>query len=485
MKMSSPRRLHPITILIDLLKTLKELLIPLIVFIVFGSKSMMTGLLTLAGICFVVGIILFTAFLSWYRYSYRLEEDEIRIEYGVFVRKERYIPFERIQSLDFSEGIFHRLFGLVKVKIETAGGGAEADAQLTAITKEEAKEIEKILQEARNKKVEKAEDASCEIKQNEEMIYQITMKELILLASTSGGVGVVISAVFAFLSQFDEVIPYEKIFAGLEDLIKSGFIFFTIVVFFGFLFAWAIAVIGMMLKYAFFTLKKVDNDLVITRGLIEKKQITIPLKRIQGLRISENMIRQPFGYATVMVESAGGSLSDNEDSKVVILPMIKKERIKGLIESNIEGFVLTDTWNRAPKRSLKRYIFRGTIWLLPVSIGLIIFLKSWGLLSLFLFPPAIFWAYLKYKDAGWNIEGNQLTLSFRGLVKHTQYMQKNKIQSLKRKESYFQRRVDLATIEATIKSGIGASGGTVVDLEKDDVLTIYKWFLRDKRFDTN
>src|SRR5690606_13337372 len=104
---------------------------------------------------------------------------------------------------------------------------------------------------------EKAEDASCEIKQNEEMIYQITMKELILLASTSGGVGVVISAVFAFLSQFDEVIPYEKIFAGLEDLIKSGFIFFTIVVFFGFLLAWAIAVIGMMLKYAFFTLKKV------------------------------------------------------------------------------------------------------------------------------------------------------------------------------------------------------------------------------------
>ena len=82
----------------------------------------------------IIGII------SWLRYTYRVEDGELRIESGVFVRKKRYIPFERIQSLDFSEGILQRPFGLVKVRVETAGssGSQDAEAVLTAITKAEA-----------------------------------------------------------------------------------------------------------------------------------------------------------------------------------------------------------------------------------------------------------------------------------------------------------------------------------------------------------
>ncbi|MEI2401171.1 PH domain-containing protein, partial [Paenibacillus phytohabitans] len=57
-----------------------------------------------------------------------------------------------------------------------------------------------------------------------------------------------------------------------------------------------------------FTVVKRDEELFITRGLIEKKQTTIPLTRIQAIRIGENLIRQPFGYATVYIESAGGSI---------------------------------------------------------------------------------------------------------------------------------------------------------------------------------
>jgi putative membrane protein len=55
---------------------------------------------------------------SWLRFSYRVEDGELRIESGVFIRKKRYIPFERIQSLDFSEGIFQQFFGLVKVRVK-------------------------------------------------------------------------------------------------------------------------------------------------------------------------------------------------------------------------------------------------------------------------------------------------------------------------------------------------------------------------------
>ena len=40
---------------------------------------------------------------------YWFEDSELRVEYGLFVKKKRYIPFDRIQSLNYKEGIFHQI----------------------------------------------------------------------------------------------------------------------------------------------------------------------------------------------------------------------------------------------------------------------------------------------------------------------------------------------------------------------------------------
>ena len=46
--------------------------------------------------------------------------------------------------------------------------------------------------------------------------------------------------------------------------------------------------------------------------------------------------------------------------------------------------------------------------------------------------------------------------------------------------NWFQQRQRLGTIMATVMSGTGGSGGKVVDLDKEDVKTIYAWFKRTK-----
>lgn len=477
--MSEAKRLHPITAILNALKVFKEFIIPFLVIAVFSSRGSGFTFLPLIGVAVVLVITLIFGLVKWYRFTYRIEEGELRIEFGIFVRNKRYIPFERIQSLDLSEGIFHRPFSLVKMKVETAGSsGLEAEAVLTAVTKDEADRIQEELQLFKNKSSSSLEEEAPEEKK-EEILYKISMKELLLLASTSGGVGVVISAVVAFFLQFDELIPYETVFHELEEFIASGFIFVSVIVFIGFLLAWIIAVIGMMLKYADFTLKKVEDDIIISRGLLEKKQITIPLNRIQGIRISENILRQPLGYASVYIISAGGSIKDTEGASVNVLPFIKKNQIKGIIEGSIDGYDLSEEVVPAPKRSLRRYMFRGFLIVLPVIIILIYMFKLWGLFSLLLIPVSAVWSYLKYRDAGWRREGNQLTLSYRGLIKHTIFMRKNKIQSLSMGINHFQNKQDLATIEARVMSGVGGAQGKVVDLEKSDVSTIYRWYSRE------
>ena len=91
------------------------------------------------------------------------------------------------------------------------------------------------------------------------------------------------------------------------------------------------------------------------------------------------------------------------------------------------------------------------------------------------------WGLLKYKDAGWGLEQQQLTLRYRNIVRTTVFIKKNKIQSLEVKESYFQRRKELATLEAFVKVGFGGAGGRVIDMEKSDVKKVYSWFSRDDK----
>ncbi len=484
--MSNSKRLHPIAAVTNFFKQLKELIVPFIAFFVFGTKASEGDLWFFMGSFAVVILVLGIGVLNWLRFSYRLEEGELRMEYGLLVRKKRYIPFDRIQSLDFSEGILHRPFGLVKVKVETAGpsGAADAEAVLTAISKEEANRIQDIIAQAKGKLVEDALDTEVERleeRAEEKVIYQISSKELLVLATTSGGVGVVLSAMVAFLSQLDDLIPYESAYREVERVVSNGIIIVSVLVFIGFLLAWVVALIGTMVKFAQFTVKKTEREIIISRGLLEKRQITIPLNRIQAVRISENILRQPFGLCSVYLISAGGSVRNTEGSKMLLLPAVKKAQVAHILQEHLPILATTQPFNKPPKRSLPRYLIRGALMVIPLVIAAIAIFKLWGLLSIMLFLFSSGWSFVIYKDAGWSIEGQQLNIQYRGFIKHTLFMKKNNVQSVSYKESFFQRRKNLATMTSLIKSGMGAIGGTIVDIEKEDAREIYHWYSHSQK----
>ncbi|CAH0347195.1 PH domain-containing protein [Bacillus sp. CECT 9360] len=487
--MSEPKRLHPVAAVLSAIKMIKEALIPLVIFFVFGGSDESGWWASFELIAIPVFILLFIGYgiLDWLRFTYRVEEGELRIESGIFIKKKRYIRFERIHSIDKTEGILQRLFGLVKLKVETAGSSADlADATLSAISKDEAERINDIFHELKKKgKISlkdesEAQDAEYQgLEENVQVqgVFQQSFKELFIMAATSGGVGVVFSGAIAFFGQFDEIIPYSRLFNGFEQVVKGSISFIAILVFFGLMFAYVIATARIVLKYAFFTVKKHEDKVIISRGLLERRQLTIPLEKIQAIRIAENLIRQPLGYASVYVEYAGGSILDKESSNVMLFPLIKKEKIENLIQTFIPEYQIHVQINPLPKRSFKRYLFRISLIIIPIAALCSIFLRPWGFLSLLLLPLGAFWAYLCYRGAGWNISSNQLQLRFRILSKQTYIFQRNRIQAVYSETSPFQKRGKLASISAVVKSGVGPRVGKVVDLEAADSETIKEWFL--------
>ena len=471
--MSETKRLHPIAAVIHFIKHLKDLFFPFMVILLFGGNGLSLSFWEMLFTATFIILSLVIGVFSWLRFSYRVEDGELRIESGVFVRKKRYIPFERIQSLDFSEGIFQRPFGLVKVRVETAGssGSQDAEAVLTAISKAEATAIQEILTSVKNTGRVETEA----IVEKPEWVYKITISQLLLLASTSGGVGVVISAIIAFAFQFDELIPYEKVFSELKGFISNGLVFVSTMVFLILLIAWFISVIGTMIKYADFTIKKVEDDLIISRGLLEKRQLTIPLNRVQGILICENLIRQPFGLGSVYLESAGGTANEDH-SKALILPIMKRGEMASLLTQLFPDYHFNPTMVPSPKRALKRYMFRHLVPSFVIVILSFILFRSWAYLTLLLIPFSVIWAFQTHKDTGWNLHDLQLTLTYRGIVKNTIFMKKNRIQTISIRKSFFQQRQALSTVEATVKSGLGGSGGTVSDIEEIDSIKIYNWY---------
>lgn len=497
--MSEEKRLHPISTIINFVKQLKEAIIPLVIvlFLNRGGQESFMDYLPLIGIGFYLILILFFGILKWWRFTYRVEEGELRIEYGLFVKKKRYIPFERIQSLNYSEGILHRPLKLVKIKVETAGTSSsmESEAELTAITKEQANELNSIISKAKKrikeKKLEAVEEGidlqeePIEEEQVEErVLYKMSAKDLIVMATTSGGAGVVISGILIFLSQFSELIPYETVMNEFAEVIESGLLIVGMILFVVLLFAWLVAVVLTFLRYADFTVKLADKDIIITRGLLEKKQTTIPINRIQGIRLNQNILREPLKFASVTIESAGGSVMEQDSNTIRLLPMIKASETTPILNQILPEYEWETDFKGAPKRSIFRYMFWNLLTVTIAVVPLSYFFYPLGLWSLLLYPLTLGLSWMQYRSAGYRLSNDQLTVQFRVFDKQTVFLKKKRIQSLELRETWFQKRGRVATLSATIKSYISGSENSVRHLEVEDVEKVMEWYRPESQQNT-
>lgn len=183
------------------------------------------------------------------------------------------------------------------------------------------------------------------------MIYHMSIRDLLVLATTSGGIGVVLSGLAAVASQFSDIIPYEAVFHELTDFVKIGAFLVALTVMFILIVAWVVSVIITLINYYDYTVRIEEEKLIITKGLLEKKRITLPLNRIQAIRIVENPLRQLTGFATVIVESAGGNGESGNDKKIALFPLIKKQDCMQTLEATLPRDELAPSLYSLTKKS--------------------------------------------------------------------------------------------------------------------------------------
>ncbi|MEX1031292.1 MAG: PH domain-containing protein [Paenibacillaceae bacterium] len=471
--MSERKRLHPLSIFFNVLKILKDALWP---FFLFIFSSLLQGnfghlIWLLIGIPAAIGLAIGWGILSWLRYQYVVEEGVLKVERGVLFRRKQYIAHSRIQTIDVVEGLFQRLFGVVKLQVQTAGG-QRPEAVMSAVSRKDAEQLRWLLLGQADGQPEEILEVDWEtvnpsvVEVNTTVVeatpasaghfYRLSGGRLFIMAITSGSIGVMASFLAAGYSQAGNLFGDDHILSLITEWLFDVPIFITILALF--MFSWLLSIAGTMLKYYGFTIRVSGEKLHISRGLLERRQVAIPLTRIQAIRVVESPLRQPFGWMSVYVESAGYGKGKGEST--LLFPLLKKSELGDFIASMIPQFQVEYILNRLPQRSMRKYVTLHTFIALLISVPFCFF-DPWGYLALLLVPLSAAWGFVKYKESGWTwVESNRMFIMRSRLVERTiVYIPKNRIQYFKLGESPFQRRSELSTIVATVASN-GQAGSS-------------------------
>ncbi|WP_158095035.1 PH domain-containing protein [Gottfriedia luciferensis] len=470
--MFEPKRQHPAYILSVFLEQIKNIIIPLIILLVSGGKGSMFQYLF--AILLVV-LPVASAIIKWYRFTYYVTEDEFRIRSGLFVIENTFIQKERIQSISINAGFIQQFFNVVSVRIETAGG-KKAEGILNAIPKDEALALKNEILNSKKKKVESVvtEENSVQVDSSIDISLTIETKKLFLAGITSFEVGIAFAVLASLFSQIEDLLPHSLYVAIYNQITTFTYMMYFIAFLGSLLLALIFSTIRYILKFANFTVQRRDNRIIISRGLFEKNEFTVSIKRIQGVVVKEGLLRQLFGYATIYVEAVGMG-DKQEQGRHVLHPFIKTKDVQLFLKNFIPSIHYDEISKRAPKRARKTYYIRMILTFLLIASGIVLlpFVQFWAYGIVLI---GIFIAELAYRNAGYTLLDRTVILQSGYFSRTTAILPKERIQVLIGEQSFFQKRARLKSIYITILSSQYGHTYQVRHLDEKDVNRMIGWF---------
>lgn len=483
--MRPDRRLHPAGIVVLALDALRDVAVPLFSVVILaglGSGLNSSGLMnTLA---FALAGVLLSAvagYVRWLTTRWWVADDGgIHFRSGLIWTKATGIPLSRIQSLDVERGPVQRLFGVQMLHVQTGGGGKRGEIVLGAVDAEAVEALRALLAERgrfvavtgspvhgnEDGAVRSDEDASgsdegaaaptsASVAEQHVVERHLTNADLLRAALTAGQLGLMLS-VLAVVGQFAENLinpelgdlsnraaadPKRDAILGLLPGSVAGWMA-TAAIFV--LVAWLLSILGTIVAFAGFTVRRDGDRLRIRRGFVVHREATVPVERIRAVEMVEGVLRRPFGLASVRIEVIGHAAEPS--AAQTLFPLLGRAEVHPFLVSLLPE--LADEPNGlapVPRRALRRYVVP------PALAGLIIATAGWRLVGIgawgfFVLIPAIAYGAARYRAAGWRLNGDQLAVRSLRLARTTVFAPAVNRESHSIAQTALQRRGDLADL---------------------------------------
>jgi len=426
----------------------------------------------------MLGIFLFIVIyqiIRWYKKLYCIKDNIIMVKEGIVFVKRKEIPFNKIQTVDISQGIKHRIFDLALVKIDTGNSSVKKEELSFLLKKDEAENLKNNIFNMKDKNTQKLsnEEKSCKsdkfLSNSKEL--KVSNRELILSALTSSAV---FTGIFFLFSVFVIIDDYLKDFLTdvfsetsffvenitFKDMgVASMALWITLIFIIYIIFSATIAIITTIIKFYGFAVKREKNNLIINYGLFEKKNYTMPIKKISAIYLKQNIIKQIFNFRSIHIETVGYGNEKGESS--ILYPLSIGSKYSELIEELLPEYNFNEVMTKVPKRALVRFLNLKCIFTLIISIIFTMNFK-YGYICFVSVPFSILLGYLQYMNSAFGKNSELVCISNKGFTKVTSIIPVNKIQSVVTEKSYFQNRKKLFNLEVSIQ---GNNFGTAIKIK--------------------
>ncbi|WP_020007219.1 PH domain-containing protein [Salinicoccus albus] len=489
--MYSPQKLHPVAYLGSLANGIKNLWVPLIIIAINSRDELFSGDISFMYILISLGVLIFAFiliggfdFLNKYLTRFWIDDGKFTYKDGVITKREKELDINRIQSVDFNEPVFHRIFGAVRLEVLTPGEGIKIDT----IKKSQAETIQSIIYDEKenlNTAVEigdyskwPREEAETEPVQQSDLLYRMDNKSLILMCMTSGALGAFVAIVFGFLNLIGANFLIENYFEYFEGAVRNAVfgIILSIVVFVAA--GYLIGVLILYVKYYKYSLEKRTEDLIIEHGLLEKKQKSVNINRVQNVIIQDSLLRRMIGYYSLNVTITSDSFEQGEvDGTVALLPFIKKDRLYEFIKEIFPNYNVVIPEKTVPVRGYRRYfqIMAALVIVATAAVQYFWLGFAWmiGLaLLLLIFASGIYSA----RNTGYSIEDDEINMMSAGFFKRSHYVIKHeKLIETEWRYNPFLKRAYLGVITLVTAGGLAGSRATLKFIDRKDVDAIWHW----------
>lgn len=506
--------------MLDVFPVARQALLPLIV--------LALNLREVGIVLFLVLSVVFLGYrvLAWSRFSYAVVDGTLRIEHGVLQRHVREVPITRIQQVDLRRQLRHRVAGVVAVRIDTAGGGSGAEVVLDCLSDPAALALRGELLDPRHRVDAGAVPVASP--PGEAAVPGVPPTGPVPgLPPHAGPVGAVEGQDLVRLSTRDLVIAGVTGSGLLAGLSIVGFVFLVlgelpdataaevggrVASLFGTLLVVVVAVIvalpfflvaaaaASVLRDHDFTLVRYGNDLHLKRGLLDQREATLALHRIQAVWVLDNPLRRRLGLVSVQLQSAGGGRDAAGEVATTTVPLLRREHLAGLLAVLLPGVAggpaatevvdpeplpagggdpvppsaagpqtgLPVTLMAAPvvarRRSVVRFVVPAVV--VALVVGLVTSSALIGLVVLGLSSgPAVALGLARYRALGHATTPGTVVARSGAVLHRTALVPVARTQSQRLESSPFQRRLGLASLAIQV-AGRGRNVW-LVDLHRD------------------
>ena len=418
-------------------------------------------------VALVVGVTLVslaTAAVSWWRFRYADGPAAVVVTRGLISRSVRTVPNDRIRGVEVEAPLLHRLFGLVRVRIDAAAGAVSSTDEELVVDGVPRAEGDRLRAAVLTHRATTAPAADGGPPPAEEEFARFDNRWLLYAPLVGSYLAVPLAAVGALFRLVDELPRrFQPDFDGpdLSDTRAAavGVVAALLLLAVG-------SVVGAAVVNWGFRLTRRGGSLVATRGLITRRHTELEIDRIRGWTLSEGLGMRLVRAARLnaLVTGLGDAARRGQ-----LLPMGPRvaARLFGqrLVE---EPRPLRAHPPAARRRRIVRAVAGGLLvtvtgavmtatvggwWLLAAGIALTVLGVPIGL--------------ARYAALGHASGPGSFTVRGGWLVREQAVLQRRAVVGWQVTQSPFQRRAGVATVLACV--GAGRGGYAALDLAADEV----------------